>query len=348
MRQMLESQTMKTSLKNNRVNAFGTIVGLLLFAACACGAVEDKIEKQFAVSPGALLKMEVDRGSIDVKAADVSEMTVRVTRKASGSQARAEETLKQHAVSITQQGNHVLVRAEWKGPKARSWFSTWRDLQVRYELTVPFRVDADLKTAGGAVKVMGVKGQVTSQTSGGGLEFEQIEGLIVGRTGGGGVNLAECQGNVDVKTSGGGIRIRQVDGDVLAGTSGGSIHVQRVTGKTVVKTAGGGIEIDDVKGPFEAATSGGSINAVLTAQPTGDCSLKTSGGSITVLMPENIGVDVDARTSGGRVVSELPVTMVVVGEARRNVLQGKVNGGGPALVAHTSGGSVHLKKRLAK
>jgi len=63
-----------------------------------------------------------------------------------------------------------------------------------------------------------------------------------------------------------------------------------------------------------------------------------------VNLPEKIGVDVDAGTSGGRVVTELAVASVVQGEHKSHVLQGKINGGGPALSLHTSGGSIHLKK----
>jgi hypothetical protein len=56
-------------------------------------------------------------------------------------------------------------------------------------------------------------------------------------------------------------------------------------------------------------------------------------------------VDVDARTSGGRVISDLPVVSIVQGEQKKNELRGKINGGGPLITAHTSGGNVHLKKK---
>jgi DUF4097 and DUF4098 domain-containing protein YvlB len=123
------------------------------------------------------------------------------------------------------------------------------------------------------------------------------------------------------------------------------VHVRNVTGKAVVGTSGGGIEVTDVQGAIEASTSGGSIQASLPSQPPGDCTLKTSGGSITISLSEQVRLNVDARTSGGRVVTDLPVVSLVQGEQKRNVLQGKINDGGPLLTAHTSGGSVHLKKR---
>ena len=101
----------------------------------------------------------------------------------------------------------------------------------------------------------------------------------------------------------------------------------------------------DIKGQVEATTSGGSVSARLLEQPTGDCTFKSSGGSVTVVLSENIAVDVDARTSGGRVSSDLPVTSVIQGEQKKNEIRGKINGGGPLIVAHTSGGSVRLEKK---
>ena len=100
----------------------------------------------------------------------------------------------------------------------------------------------------------------------------------------------------------------------------------------------------DIQGSIEAGTSGGSVAAAISRQPSGDCRLYTSGGGITVSLAEKVAVDVDAKTSGGRVVTDLPVTTTVKGEQKNNHLQGKINGGGPALQLQTSGGSIHLRK----
>jgi len=54
---------------------------------------------------------------------------------------------------------------------------------------------------------------------------------------------------------------------------------------------------------------------------------------------------VDARTSAGRVSTDFPVVAVIQGEQKKNELRGKINGGGPLITAHTSGGSVHIRKK---
>lgn len=314
-------------------------------AMAAAADTEDKLTKTFEVKPGDKLIVEADRGSIEVKSAETERVDIEVTRKVGrGSRYRAEEVLKNHEITFTQEGDAVRVRGEFKKGWDRGWFSKGGNLQVRYQIHVPKQFNVDLKTAGGSVKVSDLTGQVKSQTAGGSLSFGQIEGPIFGRTSGGGIGVTGCKGDVDVKTSGGSIHLGDIEGNTSASTSGGSVSAKKLNGKALVKTSGGGIEVADVKGSIEAGTSGGSVKAAISEQPSGDCRLYTSGGGITVSLAEKVALDIDAKTSGGRVVTELPVTTTVQGEQKRNHLRGKVNGGGPALDLQTSGGSIHLRK----
>jgi len=333
---------MKTPIA--RITLALALVSLLGVAAARADA-EDKITKTFKVAPGGQLVIEADRGSIEVKTADSESVDIEVTRKAGGSQSRAEEILKDHVVTLSQDANNVQVHAEYKGEKLSGWFGNWRNLQVKFLVTVPRKFDVNLKTAGGSIAVAGLTGQLQAGTSGGSLKFEQIEGPVTGRTSGGSITLTGGKGKVDLKASGGSVHLSEIEGDVSAQSSGGSIHADHLAGKAVVKTSGGGIEVSAIKGQIEAGTSGGSITTTLTEQPSGACSFKTSGGGITVVLSEKVEVDIDARTSGGRVTSELPVVSVVQGEQRKNELKGKINGGGPLITAHTSGGSVHIRKK---
>jgi len=335
-------------MKINRILAASMAqCGLLLAASTlAASDVEDKLTQSYRVEPGGKLAVEADRGSIEVKSSNGDQVAIEVLRKVKGeSRARAEEVLKNHEVKFSQDGDTVHVRAELDKGWASGWRDKGRNLQVRFLISVPKKFNVDLKTSGGSVKVADLTGQARSQTSGGSLNFGQIEGPIFGRTSGGGINVAGCHGDVDIKTSGGSIHLGDVDGNINAQTSGGSLTVKQVTGKTMVKTSGGSIEVAEVKGSLEAITSGGSITASVADQPSGNCRLETSGGSIKVSLSDKVAVDVDAKTSGGGVKTELPVAAVVRGEHRPNVLQGKINGGGPTLSLHTSGGGIFLQKR---
>lgn len=144
--------------------------------------------------------------------------------------------------------------------------------------------------------------------------------------------------NLDVHTSGGSIEIEDITGDVEAHTSGGSITVGNITGDVVIKTSGGSITTDAIIGELNAHTSGGSIRVTIAKQINKDAELSTSGGSITAFLLQDIQLDIDASTSGGRINSDFDID----GRIKKQSVRGKINGGGPTLELHTSGGSINI------
>lgn len=295
---------------------------LLLFCAALAADVEDSIVKSFTVRQGGTLILRSTQGSVEVSRGAENVVRVEVWRKADGwSRSRAEERLRDFRVDFNQSGDQISINGE--GPQSH-WWMFWRrnNIKVRFLITVPAKYNLDLKTGGGSIRVSDLDGRVIARTSGGSLSFGRINGNLEGYTSGGSITVDGASGYVKVDTSGGSIRIGRVDGTVDAETSGGSIR------------------IEEVAGAVRADTSGGSIHARISRQPKDKCSLTTSGGGITVELERNIGVYLDASTSGGSVSVDLPVT--VSGEIRRSHVRGKINGGGPELYLHTSGGSVRV------
>ena len=305
---------------------------------------EDKITKSFQVHPGDQLLVQVDRGSIEIVTAEANSVNIEITRKAGGSSSKAEQILKDHVVTTTQNGRTVEVHAKYTGAKSSGWFGRSPELQVSCRVTVPRKFDVNLKTAGGHITVTELTGKLNANTSGGNLSFKKIEGPVSAQTSGGHITLAGCTGKVDLSTSGGNLNLSGIEGDVTASTSGGHITLDKLSGKTVVKTSGGNINVTGIKGSIDADTSGGHITVSLPFQPTGNCSFDTSGGNIVLNLAEKVAVDIDAHTSGGQVSTELPVVSVVQGKQKNNELRGKINGGGPLIVARTSGGHIRLEK----
>ena len=333
---------MKPNLLNSPI---ALTLALFALAATARAEVEDKITKSYEVAPGGQLSVEVDRGSIEIKTTDRASVDIEVIRKVRGSDSKAARVLKDHVVTTSQDGNKVEIRAEYKGPKSYGWFGGSPQLNVSYQISVPRKFDVNLKTAGGNIKVTDLTGKTQVHTSGGNLTLEKLQGPVSGHTSGGNISAAGCRGPTDLHTSGGNLKLSDLEGDLTAKTTGGSIHAEKLTGNAVVKTSGGNIQLAEFKGSVEAKTSGGQIAAELSEQPAGACSFATSGGNITVTLAAGVAVEVDAHTSGGHVSSDFPVVTVVQGEQKKTELRGKINGGGPLISAHTSGGNVRLAKK---
>ena len=336
--------TMKPNLSRSLL-AIPCTLALFAFAATARADVEDKITKPYDVKPGGELVVEVDRGSIEVKTTERATVGIEVIRKARGSDSKAAQILKDHVVTTTQAGNKVEVRAEYKGAKSSGWFGNSPQINVSYQISVPRQFAVNLKTAGGNIKITELTGKAQMHTSGGNLALEKIQGAVSGHTSGGNISAVGCLGAMDLKTSGGNLHLREIEGDVTAQTTGGSIQADKLTGKTVLKTSGGNIKITALKGSVEAKTSGGHITAEVLGQPAGACSFGSSGGNIALALSGEVAVDVDAHTSGGNVSTDFPVVTVVQGAQKQHELRGKINGGGPLITAHTSGGNIRFEKK---
>jgi len=322
-----------------------TALVLFLAAGAAYAATEETLNKTFSATSGGTLVVEAAFGSIEVNTNTTSEVVVDVWRKVSR-KSKAEETkfLTENPVEFIQDGNTITVRSRRSDQEKKGWLN-WGNgnrNEAKYTIRVPAQFSARLSTAGGAVGVSDLTGEVKASTSGGGLKFTRIHGPLNGNTSGGAIGVSDSEGEIKVSTSGGGIDVGGGSGSLKGNTSGGRISVSEFTGPISVATSGGGISIEKATGKVEGNTSGGSINVSFAAPVKEDIKLSTSGGGVTVKVADGSAFNLDASTSGGGVTCDLPVT--VQGKLEHQRIKGPVNGGGVSMVLRTSGGGIHVKK----
>lgn len=322
----------------------------LLAAALVCAALlkavdpeEDHVGKSIPVTSATRVILEADAGGVHVEPGAAKNVEVDVIFRGDGSRTDFDRMLHDFTLDVAQQGAEVRVTGEFH----RGWVSMWSFLpllfggqrichdgrcleystwlrEIEYRVTVPDKFGADIQTDGGPIEVRDLGGELNARTSGGGITLE------------GGKSRAT------VHTSGGPIRIARSSGDVDAYTSGGPIAIEGNLGRVRARTSGGPILIRDASGAVDASTSGGPVTASLTGQPKEDCRLTTSGGGITVTLSRNIRMDLDASTSGGAVWTDFPLGF---SQGRQlSQLRGPLNGGGPLLYLHTSGGGIVVRR----
>lgn len=336
-------------------------VGYQSMSLTAEEPILEKIERTYNVKAGGNLTVASEFGAIEIQTAEQDEIEIVITKAAKSLKRSAKEALADFEVSFSPEDTDVHIEGKFKHGREH-WRKILNRLEIRFHVTVPKNYNADLETQGGSIKVGDLDGTVRAHTSGGSLRFGNITGTVWGRTSGGSIKLTSCGSPVDLKSSGGSIEAVDVAGDVRAQTSGGSLRFGDITGsiwgKTSggsikvascsggadVQTSGGGIRLQSVGGDVTAKTSGGSIHAVMKTQLQDACRLRTSGGGITVTLIPDIAIDVDAETSGGRVSTDFAVASIIQGKVPRNRLKGSINGGGPLLKLHTSGGNIYLQK----
>jgi DUF4097 and DUF4098 domain-containing protein YvlB len=344
----------------------------LLTVALACASflhavdTEDRVRKSAPVSSATRLTLNVEFGTVRVQPGNGNRVEVEVYfRGLPPSRAEFDRMLRDFTLDVGQQGSDIRVTGAfhqgWKPvlsvlpvifghPVCRNGqcleYSSWLR-EVEYRVTVPHKFDTDLETSGGPISVTDLKGEVNARTSGGSLKFDDIDGPVKGRTSGGGITLEGGKSSAFLRTSGGSIHVTEVAGDVDASTSGGGISIERAAGRVRARTSGGSIEVREVAGAIDASTSGGGVTASLRGQPKEECRLNTSGGSISVSLAKDVHVDLDASTSGGTVWTDFPVASTLrsnQGDRHQRELRAPLNGGGPLLYLHTSGGGISVRR----
>ena len=335
---------------------------LALALACApfisAADSEDFLRKSAPVTSSSRLVLRAEFGGIRIRTS--AEKTVKAAvyfRGAPASESEFDAMLRDFTLDVTEQGSEVRVAGTFKDGWTtqifnfshrfcRGWneclkYSSWLR-EIEYRVTVPETFSVDLETSGGAISVDDLKGSLTARTSGGALNFRHIGGTVNGRTSGGSINLAFGKGDANLRTSGGPIHIADVSGDVDASTSGGTITIEHTTGRVKANTSGGRIEVREASGAISAHTSGGAVSASLVGQPGTECRLSTSGGSINVSLGKDVHMDLDASTNGGRISTDFPVNSY--NDRHQRELRAPLNGGGPLLYLHTSGGGIHVRR----
>jgi putative adhesin len=303
-------------------------------------SAQDVVEKSFDVSPGGLLTVDANEGSIEVQTSESNSVAVRVIRRVeTRGEAEAQRLLKQMEISFSQTGSNLRIssRSPNNGRK-----------RLEFQIVVPRVYNVDLKTSGGSVSVDGIHGEVRSKSSGGGLKFSRIDGSLRGETSGGGITASDVSGQLVAETSGGGINLSNIGADAVVQTSGGSITAEKIRGSLTARTSGGSLKIGEIAGVIDAKTSGGNVTARFPQQPAGDSRFETSGGNITIYLAEAVSVNLDAEARSGHVVTDFPISVTVQGKLDGSSLRGGINGGGPLLSCRTTGSNIQLRKLTAE
>ncbi len=365
--------------------SLSALAALALFGAASnlsAATAESNLKKTFTAKPGGQLIVDVDRGPIEISTGERDDLQVQVERKIPGvSAANAEAVFLAHEVTLDQDGDRVQVRARFNSGFKASSNRTAQKLQVTYHIFAPRQFNFDLNTGVGHISATQIEGKVKARTGSGALTFSEVNGpfdafssvgnieligatgVVTAKTGSGSVKVGDLEAETTLQSSVGALEIKSAkallkaktgSGPIELGecfgptdlqTSVGAIHVKISHAALTAQSGSGEIRIDDARDTVRARTSVGAINAGFSAQPKGDCELTTSSGSVQVRLAPDLAFDVQAHTSAGRVTTELPVATIVQGEHKADKLQGKLNGGGKALVLGTGVGQISIKRR---
>ena len=299
---------------------------------------EPTFTENFRMNGSGNLDVITSGGKIMAQGHNGKEVEVRVFVRKSGKVLAKSDKLMQKLedgfdMRIEKSGSTIYAHAKRKGNGM-----PWKRMSVSFEVMVPHDMSSKLKTSGGSIKIAELNGAQSLHTSGGSINIEEVDGAIDAKTSGGSIKIHDVEGELMAHTSGGSITIENAEGNIEAKTSGGRITLNDVEASNIdAKTSGGSISVEGSARMLKAHTSGGSIKANVRGLSE-SLSLGTSGGSIHATVPADAGMDLDLK--GNRVNVSLNNFS---GTAKKNYVQGAMNGGGMPVSMRTSGGSVNLE-----
>ena len=278
------------------------------------------LTKEFTLSGKGNLDVETSGASVSVSGVNGNQVVVEMFIKRNGqevdsSDPEVERLLEDYNLDISQSGNTISLKAKRKNNDG------WKknNLNLSFKVQVPIEISSDFQSSGGSIAIESIKGNQNIATSGGSIKVSNSSGSVSSRSSGGSFSLNDFEGEVDVQTS------------------GGSVKIDGLQGKLEINTSGGSVTLEDISGSIDANTSGGSIRATLLGIDE-DLTFRSSGGSITAVVPGDIGLKLDLR--GGRVNTKLAN---FDGEIKKDMIVGKMNGGGYLLTMQSSGGGINLE-----
>jgi len=199
------------------------------------------------------------------------------------------------------------------------------NISIDFDITVPADTKLTTRTGSGDQTIEGLTTAADLESGSGDMRLHDMAGGLRIHTGSGNIEARDVEGQFSAEAGSGDIRMdAKGQGDVQAHTGSGNVTLRGVNGALHVQTGSGDVNIDGTQ--------------------AGNWELRTGSGDVEIRLPSDAAFDLDASTSSGDLNVDHPVTMTVQGrvERARHNISGKVRGGGPQLIAHTSSGDLHI------
>jgi hypothetical protein len=311
----------------NVLEAGWYVFGLALASLVSLGSLpaadwpnEIVYAETFEVSPGGTLRVEVPDADFDLRKGAAG--TVRVEVRISGRDLERVRGLYE-AMNFRAGAEGAGVSLDAQAPDNFDWRALGGfSIDVRVDLPEEFNVN--LRVADGDVRLESLRGKLDVESSDGDVHVGAVRGPEA--------RIESSDGDINVgELVAPRIVIRSSDGDLHADVLDG--------GDTRLASSDGDIVVGSLSGAAAVATSDGDIR--VTIESLGATTLETHDGDITIEAPASLRAELSL--SGDEVA--VSASAGFEGQRSESRVEGRLNGGGPALSASSSDGSVRLIAR---
>ena len=270
---------------------------------------------------GAMLRIDSQRGTINVSPSQDNKLHVIVRKKiGASSQSDGDKLNAQSKPQITGSGNSFVLSAN----NSNGW------VQSNLEVSLPRKGALVLATRNGDIVVAGREGDVQINNEHGDVTVNDVAGKVSVHGHAGSVRVSHLQGDVDADgninqielsditgraqisvaldeihlnnvTKGASFRSARTDLEI-GGVSGnvtvdsGELHGHSIQGPIRLITRSKNIDLTDVRGDVKIENSNGNVHLGLSGSPSGSIDVQNRDSDIRIEVPEKSGYKVDAHT----------------------------------------------------
>ncbi len=226
---------------------------------------EETIERTFAVTQPAQLKVSNICGSVDIQPGADGEVKVTAVKYLDSGD--AERT----RIEIEQASDgRVAVKTYFDHDHGLEWLRGSRPCKVAYSLLVPVASHVQARTVSGTANVRGLQGEV---------EVKSVSGDV---------EMADLTGKVELEVVSGDASLTRINGDLRAEAVSGKVDVRESNCPSIkASTVSGNIKLETPlgSGPYEFRSVSGAIR--LTVPGGTGCQVRMSSisGRIHTMMP---------------------------------------------------------------
>ena len=309
-----------------------------------------------------LVRVRAISGSIVVRGGSQDVVMVRATKTVRGpTKELADPTgwsrfARRVEVQMTHVGNSVHLQTLFPRPPLGC------AVFVRYEITLPWAVDADLYTESGGITVSGIEGAVEAETRSGNIDLVDTSGPATVRTASGRIHASGVEGAIQAENDQGSIAVAACSDHIRLRTTSGDIGIDGCDGTIRARSYQGNIRLDRGRGGAELETDGGDILAhferlgapgvfltrtgrvdVTVADLQAYLEAESLDGSVRVGLPTACSAMLDAGTNDGTVLCDLPVDAT---QRSQSLLVGGLGEGyGPLIKVSSFSGDIHVQQQ---
>ena len=310
-------------MKNLIILLAGVLSSVNLYA----GNREKSPFKTFSFSASSVKEVEASSigGSIVVDGNDkCSEVLVElyILCNPNWSDEKIKQTLKENFIVDVrvEKGKLYAVAKSKKSSRANEL-----DLGFSFKITVPEKINSNLKTSLSEIQIRNLSGSHNIKTSGSSLTVENVSGSIAGKTSDGNVFITNANGNIEIITSRGDVTGNKLSGKIKLTTSGGK-HTGDINAPHF-----GNIKLDNISGSVDARTSDSEINVNMLS--LNEHVKLSNTGNIVISMPTGKGYNIKA--SSGQKIETLGLKDFK-GKKEDTKIEGKIGDGGPKIEIKSS------------